>query len=68
MSKIVVQAFIKDPYIKNSRKLLVFDILWIICTKVEKHRKCPRKDPLEKYLIFLLFFSLEKDLAFFSDD
>ena len=54
MSKIVVQAFIKDPYIKNSRKLLVFDILWIICTKVD--------------LIFLFFFSLEKDLAFFSDE
>ena len=36
---IVVQVFIKDPYIKNGRKLLIFVILWIICNKTEKYRK-----------------------------
>ena len=32
---IVVQVFTEDLYIKNSGKLLMFDILWIICNKIE---------------------------------
>ena len=40
------------PYIKNSGKLLIFDILWIICHKIEKYKKWIRKGPLEKDLIF----------------
>ena len=42
----------EDPYVKNSGKLLIFDILWIICNKLEKYRKWLRKGPLEKDLIF----------------
>ena len=43
-------VFIKDHYIKNSGKWLMFDILWIICNKIEKYRKCVRKGSLEKEL------------------
>ena len=36
---IAVQVFIKDLYIKNSRKLLIFGILWIICKKKIENTK-----------------------------
>ena len=31
----------------NSGKLLIFDILWIICNKIEKYRKWLRKGALD---------------------
>ena len=43
---------IKDSCIKNSGKLLIFDILWIICDKIKKYRKWIGKGPLEKDVTF----------------
>ena len=38
------------PYIKNSGKLLLFEVLWTICNKIEKYRKWLTESPLEKDL------------------
>ena len=55
MSTLWYRSLSKTP-ISKTGKLLIFDILWIICDKIEKYRKWLRKDPLEKGLSF---FSIE---------